>query len=126
MRRAKGRQGSLLVGDRYQYRRHLITYNTATKSNSNQTGRPVTRSLSEDNGWPNVEGRVALGIGAPQGTGLLARRPLELGISGVVGQLRTVPVIAPDVIANVWGVSGDFLNSCLKPSYFTNLPNLFW
>ena len=64
--------------------------------------------LSEDNGWPNVEGRLALGIGVPRGTGPLAGQPFELGISGVGGQLRTVPVFSPDVIANVWGVGGDF------------------
>ena len=47
-------------------------------------------SLDEDNGWPNVEGRMAFGLGkpAPIGIGLLTQRPVEIGFSGVVGQLR--------------------------------------
>lgn len=46
-------------------------------------------SLDEDNGWPNVEGRVALGLGKPMpiGIGVLTQRPLEVSVSGVVGQL---------------------------------------
>ncbi len=64
--------------------------------------------LSEDNGWPNVEGRVALGLGDVQGVGPAARRPFEIGISGVVGQLRTTIPTVTQVVADVWGVSGDF------------------
>ena len=47
-------------------------------------------SLDEDNGRPNAEGRIAFGLGkpAPIGIGLLTQRPLEVGVSGVVGQLR--------------------------------------
>ena len=47
-------------------------------------------TLDEDNGRPNVEGRIAFGVGkpAPIGIGLLTQRPLEVGVSGVVGQLR--------------------------------------
>jgi len=61
-------------------------------------------ALSEDNGWPNVEGRVALGLGPLDGT----QRPFELGLSGVVGEIRNTPA-APDdrVVAEVWGTSID-------------------
>ena len=47
-------------------------------------------TLDEDNGLPNVEGRIAFGLGkpAPIGIGLLTQRPVEVGVSGVVGQLR--------------------------------------
>ena len=40
--------------------------------------------MKEDNGWPNVEGRVVLGVGepAPIGIGLLTPRPLEVAVSG--------------------------------------------
>ena len=64
--------------------------------------------LSEDNGWPNVEGRVALGLGDIQGVGPAAKRPIEVGVSGVVGQLRTTIPTVTQVVADVWGVSGDF------------------
>jgi hypothetical protein len=67
-----------------------------------------TFRLSEDNGWPNVEGRIALGCGCPQGAGAAARRPFELGISGVVGQIRTTDPLVRQVVADVWGVSTDF------------------
>ena len=70
-------------------------------------------SLDEDNGLPNVEGRIAFGLGkpAPIGIGLLTQRPLEVGVSGVVGQLRRT-AIPPDtprrVVSDVWGAAVDF------------------
>jgi hypothetical protein len=67
-----------------------------------------TFRLSEDNGWPNVEGRIALGVGALEGAGLAAKRPYELGVSGVVGQVRTTPPLPDDrVVADVWGLGAD-------------------
>jgi hypothetical protein len=45
--------------------------------------------LVEDNGWPNIEGRLVLGIGAKQDyMGGRQQRPVEFGISGMVGQIR--------------------------------------
>jgi hypothetical protein len=64
--------------------------------------------VSEDNGWPNVEGRVALGLGPMEGEGLAARRPLEFGLSGVIGQIRTTPPSGQRVTADVWGIGTDF------------------
>ncbi|MEZ6071563.1 MAG: hypothetical protein R3C10_15185 [Pirellulales bacterium] len=67
-----------------------------------------TFNLSEDNGWPNVEGRLALGLGEIEGVGLTAKRPFEVGVSGVVGQIRTTPAPPDDrVVANVWGLGTD-------------------
>jgi hypothetical protein len=64
--------------------------------------------LLEDNGWPNVEGRIALGLGDLQGAGLAARRPFELGFSGVVGQLRqTTADGLTRVVSDVWGAAID-------------------
>src|SRR5262249_18706439 len=42
--------------------------------------------ISEDNGWPNVEGRAAGALGPLTGEGPLAKRPFEVGVSGVVGE----------------------------------------
>ena len=68
-------------------------------------------SLDEDNGWPNVEGRIAFGLGKPAPIGLLTQRPLEVGVSGVVGQLRRT-ALPPDpprrVVSDVWGAAVDF------------------
>lgn len=64
---------------------------------------PSFSQLSEDNGWPNVEGRLALGLGAIDA----ARRPFEMGISGVVGEMRTTPAAGPRVVADVWGAGID-------------------
>jgi hypothetical protein len=68
-------------------------------------------SLDEDNGWPNVEGRVLFGVGkpAPIGIGLLTPRPFEVAFSGVVGQLRrTAPPNNPRrVVSDVWGIAVD-------------------
>ncbi len=67
-----------------------------------------TFRLSEDNGWPNVEGRIAIGLGPMQGAGLAAKRPLEMGVSALVGQIRTTPPRLDDrVVANVWGLGAD-------------------
>ncbi|MFZ5833188.1 MAG: hypothetical protein ACOY3P_24130, partial [Planctomycetota bacterium] len=48
--------------------------------------------LSEDNGWPNVEGRIAWGLGPVELVGMEAKRPFEIGVSGVVGQLRNTVI----------------------------------
>lgn len=58
---------------------------------SNQVGPRII----EDNGWPNVEARYALGLGE---IGSLAGgrrdRPFEVGLSGVVGQLRNTQLVS--------------------------------
>ena len=69
---------------------------------------PTFGLLNEDAGWPNLEGRVALGVGALQQAGLATYRPVEFGVSGVVGQLRTLEVGVRQVVADVWGVGTDF------------------
>ena len=63
--------------------------------------------ISEDNGWPNVEGRVAIALGPLVGEGQEARRPFEVGISGVVGQIRTTVPAQTQVVAGVWGLGSD-------------------
>ena len=69
-------------------------------------------ALDEDNGLPNLEGRIAFGFGepAPIGIGLLTQRPFEVGFSGVVGQLRRTafPPNPRRVVSDVWGAAADF------------------
>lgn len=57
----------------------------------------VIDPLVEDNGWPNVEGRLALGLGEMEEyMGGRRQRPVEFGVSGIVGQLRiSKPVPGP-------------------------------
>ncbi len=74
------------------------------------------RRLVEDNGWPNVEAGLAMGLGAVREyAGGREQRPVVFGMSGVVGQLRnsrlvTAPAdvepIARSVI-DVWGFGAD-------------------
>jgi hypothetical protein len=64
-------------------------------------------TINEDNGWPNVEGRAAWALGPLAGEGFLAKRPFEIGVSGVVGQMRTTVVKTSQVVANVWGLGMD-------------------
>jgi hypothetical protein len=66
-----------------------------------------TFRLSEDNGWPNIEGRAAWALGPLSGEGPLAARPFEVGVSGVVGQIRTTVPFTRQVVANVWGLGTD-------------------
>ena len=89
-----------------------LTLQVALSEPLNTYNIPDT-SLDEDNGWPNVEGRIAFGLGKPVpiGIGLLTQRPLEVGVSGVVGQLRrtAIPPDAPRrVVSDVWGAAVDF------------------
>jgi hypothetical protein len=68
-------------------------------------------SLDEDTGKPNAEARIAFGLGNPSRIGLLNQRPVELGFSGVVGELRrtSLPSEPPRrVVSTVWGVNVDF------------------
>ncbi len=82
-------------------------------------------NLLEDNGWPNLEARVALGIGPPQGRPGAQSRPVEFGVSGLVGELRRtdLPTI-PNHIIDVWafGVDGRIAISDtmgVKSEFFT-------
>jgi len=85
-------------------------------------GEPVAtlvtnnRRILEDNGWPNVEGRVGLGLGpVTELAGGRKERPVQFGVSGVVGQLRTSRLITaptdPEVpdrsVVGVWGLGVD-------------------
>ncbi|MFN5220572.1 MAG: hypothetical protein ACK5FE_06655, partial [Cyanobacteriota bacterium] len=55
-----------------------------------------TQELVEDNGWPNLEARLNLGFGAvSERAGGRRLRPVELGVSGVLGQLRVLDNIRP-------------------------------
>lgn len=63
--------------------------------------------VSEDNGAPNFEARAVLGIGEVEGQGLLAHRPFEIAVSGVVGKFRTVD-LTKRVVASVWGFGSDW------------------
>lgn len=75
------------------------------------------QELVEDNGWPNAEARLSVGFGAPaERAGGRNLRPLELGVSAVVGQLRVLDNIratAPITLVSdrsevtVWGAALD-------------------
>lgn len=64
------------------------------------------RIVGTDNGLPNLEGRIALGLGPAVG----ARRALEVGVSGVVGETRSIGLV--QVVSDTWGVSADASWSC--------------
>lgn len=76
-----------------------------------------TQEVVEDNGWPNLEARLNLGFGAAsERAGGRRLRPLELGVSGVVGQLRVLDnlrptdpltLVADRSTVNVWGAAFD-------------------
>lgn len=64
-------------------------------------------TVTEDNGWPNVEGRLALGLGTPEQVGGAMLRPFEAGVSGIVGQVRQTSLAAGRVVTDVWGIATD-------------------
>ena len=78
----------------------------------------ATRRTTEGNGWPNLEIRGVLGLGAKEElAGGRTERPIELGIAGLVGQIRNTqnvfdlddinPNIPVRSIINVGGLSVD-------------------
>ena len=42
-----------------------------------------------------------------EGAGPAARRPFEVGVSGIVGQIRTTVPLVTQVVADVWGLGVD-------------------
>lgn len=73
----------------------------------------VTR-ITEDNGWPNIESRVELGFGQRGDIRGSQIRPLEIGVSGVVGQFRTTRTLLglpsslpPRAVIDTWGIGSD-------------------
>ncbi len=68
----------------------------------------IKEGLTESNGWPNLEGRLAIGFGPLTRRGVATYRPTELGVSGLAGQLRrTGNAITPNSTADVWAVGAD-------------------
>jgi hypothetical protein len=75
------------------------------------------QEIVEDNGWPNLEARLNFGFGAnADRAGGRNLRPVELGVSGIVGQLRVLDNIRPTdpltlvsdrSTVNVWGAAID-------------------
>ena len=75
------------------------------------------QEIVEDNGWPNLEARLNFGFGAyADRAGGRSLRPVELGVSGIVGQLRVLDNIRPTdpltlvsdrSTVNVWGAAID-------------------
>jgi hypothetical protein len=72
--------------------------------------------IQEDNGWPNVEGRVNMGHGEIEPlTGGRKARTFELGASAFVGQIRTTrSILAPQdpqnpirSVVDCWGLGID-------------------
>jgi hypothetical protein len=97
-------------GDAFQLQTQVALSEPVSSVVSNNT------RILEDNGWPNVEGRVAVGLGAVQPlSGGRKQRLAEVGVSGVVGQLRTSRLITaptdPEVpnraVVNTWGLGLD-------------------
>ncbi len=71
------------------------------------TGAPPLK-LTEDNGWPNLESRLAFSAGELKQEGLASKRPFEVGVSVVGGQLRTVVPLSPNVVADCFGAGADY------------------
>jgi hypothetical protein len=68
----------------------------------------IKEGLTESNGWPNLEGRMAIGFGPLTRRGVATFRPTELGVSGLIGQLRrTGDSTTPNSVADVWAVGTD-------------------
>lgn len=70
--------------------------------------------IEEDNGWPNIEGRAEVGLGSRQEIRGSQVRPLEIGLSGVIGQTRTTrtllappAALPPRAVIDTWGVGVD-------------------
>ena len=61
--------------------------------------------LVEDNGGPNLEGRVALGLGCLMNVHGEIKRPFEVGVSGLTGEVRRAGRRGPE--RDVWAIGAD-------------------
>lgn len=63
-----------------------------------------------DNGWPNLEGRIALGMGPmePTNMGMIPapHRPFEVGVSGLIGETRATAALG-ERVSTTWAVGAD-------------------
>ncbi len=67
-------------------------------------------ALLENNGWPDCEARLAVGFGQLYQDGAVKCRPIELGVSGVVGEVRTTKMVGlafDRIVDRVWGAGFD-------------------
>jgi hypothetical protein len=71
------------------------------------TGTPALR-ITEDNGWPSLEGRIAYSVGELTQVGLEQKRAVEIGASVVGSQFRTAIPFTPNIVANSFGLGTDF------------------
>jgi hypothetical protein len=83
----------------------LVTL-TASLGDPVPTTLTDTLKVNEDNGIPNLDLRAAVGFGSVQGEGLDAHRPIELGVSAVCGQMRTIQGLNR-VVTDVRGLGAD-------------------
>jgi hypothetical protein len=108
---ASGNTGAFRTQARIERYLHLDDNSQITLTGGISDPIPTTVSntfrITEDNGWPNVECRVAWGLGPITGEGPDAKRPFEIGVSGVIGQIRNTVPRAVQVIADVWGLGVD-------------------
>ena len=100
-------------------RQHSFQFDISEPVSTYLIGNTLGQRLIEDNGWPNIEARYALGLGEIQAlAGGRNDRILELGLSGVIGQLRNTRLVqtpsdllsSPEqhrYITNVWGLNLD-------------------
>jgi hypothetical protein len=109
---ASGNTGAFRGQARVEHYLHLSDDQQITLTAGLSDPIPTTVSntfrVSEDNGWPNIEGRAAWACGPLTGEGPLATRPFEVGVSGVVGQVRNTVPFTRQVVADVWGLGTDF------------------
>jgi hypothetical protein len=99
-----------------------VTFQTAISEPISTLVTGGAGRIIEDNGWPNVETRVELGFGPLQELHGSKNRPLEIGVSGVVGQFRTTRTLLgdpndlpPRAVINTWGIGADaqwWANAC--------------
>lgn len=113
------RRGQIRV-ERYfkptEGRQHTLQFDVSEPVSTYLLGNSLGQRLIEDNGWPNVEARYALGLGEVQPlAGGRQDRTLEIGLSGVMGQLRNSQVLQ---------TPGDLLTPTDHRRYVTNVYGL--
>ena len=61
-----------------------------------------------DNGWPNIESRVALGFGEDVIHPLIGPlKPIEFGVSGLIGETRVTRILVGQRVSTTWAVVAD-------------------
>jgi hypothetical protein len=117
----------------YENTQWTLQFGVTDPTVSSYANFSVLNGLQESNGWPNIEGRLVWGCGPRCELAGEYKRTVEVGLSGLIGQLRRTAKLdnSRSTVADVWaygldaqvkltdwlGIKGEFFHGQTIGSY---------